>query len=535
MKRYHGLLLQVWRESCRHIAISESTATITAVLAKEVPVQDIIVRRIDLQHASLEIVAVGLSGPDRVSFPGRDQFEPEDFSELISWAGQTTILRGSAANLGRVSKLIGPPAWPSDWLAGPLIGSDGPTGVLTALARTKETFGLGHEQLFKALLEPFSVALENDRRLHELAMLREVAEAERRSLLVRLGRRQLANPIIGADAGLRHVLDRVQMVSRSNVPVLLLGETGTGKEVIARTIHDRSPRHAGPFIRVNCGAIPSELIDSQLFGHERGSFTGAVDTRKGWFERADAGTLFLDEIGELPPAAQVRLLRVLQDGFIERVGGQGLIHVDVRVVAATHCQLANMVQDGRFRQDLWYRLAVFPIPIPPLRERPEDIPTLACHFAEKAATRFGLPLVMPTPEDTRLLTAYAWPGNVRELGTVIDRAALLGNGRQLEVATALGTTPLVVADHRPPEFGAAPAPSDALPATAADTDSDGERHLSLDRAMQRHIEAALRLTHGRIEGPFGAAKRLKVNPHTLRARMRKLGIDWRQYRLREEA
>ena len=222
--------------------------------------------------------------------------------------------------------------------------------------------------------------------------------------------------------------------------MLIFGETGTGKELIARAIHNRSSRSSGPFDRVNCGAIPPELIDSQLFGHERGAFTGAVEARRGWFERADGGTLFLDEIGELPPAAQVRMLRILQDGWMERVGAEKSINVDVRIVAATHADLASMVAEGDFREDLWYRIAVFPIVLPPLRERREDIPKLAVHFAERAATRFGLAPVAPKPEDFGMLTAYSWPGNVRELAAVIDRAAILGDGKRLDVATALGVT-----------------------------------------------------------------------------------------------
>ena len=195
------------------------------------------------------------------------------------------------------------------------------------------------------MLEPCAVALDNDHRLHELRALREAAEADKRFLLTRLGREELSAPIIGADRGLRSVMERVGLVTRSDVPVLILGETGSGKEVIARAIHDRSPRARGPFLRVNCGAIPPELIDSELFGHEKGSFTGATATRRGWFERANEGTLFLDEIGELPFAAQVRLLRVLQDGSFERVGGEHSIKVDVRIIAATHRDLAVMVQE----------------------------------------------------------------------------------------------------------------------------------------------------------------------------------------------
>jgi transcriptional regulator with GAF, ATPase, and Fis domain len=336
--------------------------------------------------------------------------------------------------------------------------------------------------------------------------------------LTRLGRKALADTVVGADSGLRMVMDRVELVARSDVPVLIVGETGTGKELVARLIHNRSPRASGPFIRVNCGAIPSELIDSQLFGHERGAFTGAVEARQGWFERADGGTLLLDEMGELPLAAQVRLLRILQDGWLERVGGHSPVHVDVRIVAATHRDLAAMVTQGKFREDLWYRIAVFPIHLPPLRDRLQDIPSLAAHFAEKAATRFGLALAMPTPQDITILQNYPWPGNIRELAAVIDRAAILGDGARLEVATALGVGRVPAAP--PPGNGSLkPAAPEARP-----------HILPLDEAMKRHIELALEAAHGRIEGPYGAARVLDINPHTLRARMRKLGIDWKQYR-----
>jgi transcriptional regulator with GAF, ATPase, and Fis domain len=360
--------------------------------------------------------------------------------------------------------------------------------------------------------------------------LREKIEAENRSLLSKLGRNDLSDAIVGAESGLRSVMDRVGLVARADIPVLILGETGSGKEVVARAIHKQSRRAGGPFMRVNCGAVPPELVDSELFGHERGSFTGATALRKGWFERADQGTLFLDECGELPPAAQVRLLRILQDGTFERVGGEKQLHVDVRVVAATHRNLQAMVADGTFREDLWYRLAVFSIELPPLRDRLEDIPALATHFALRAAKRFGLPACTPSPHDMNLLAGYLWPGNVRELAAVIERAAILGDGRRLDVATALGVTPAVASSA----FA-----SDLVPPTSDSADQTIHQPLeplakpatdALDSAIRRHIEAALEHTHGRIEGPRGAAKLLAINPHTLRAKMRKLKIDWQRYR-----
>ena len=320
--------------------------------------------------------------------------------------------------------------------------------------------------------------------------------------------------LIGGNTGLATVMARAQMVARSSAPVLLFGETGTGKEIIARAIHEQSPFRSGPFRRVNCGAIAPELMDSELFGHEAGAFTGAVTRRKGWFEQADGGTLFLDEVGELAPAAQVRLLRVVQDGEVIRVGGERPVHVKVRIVAATHRDLPALVETQSFREDLYYRLSVFPIVIPPLRDRPGDIRAFADYFAERAANRFGLRAVPVSDEDVRMLATYRWPGNVREMAAVMDRAVLIGQGRALEVAAALG----------------APAARSAVAAAPAADGSASAVVEPLDNVIRRHIELALRETHGRIEGRHGAARLLKINPHTLRARMRKLQIDWRAFR-----
>jgi transcriptional regulator with GAF, ATPase, and Fis domain len=283
--------------------------------------------------------------------------------------------------------------------------------------------------------------------------------------------------LIGGDTGLAIVMARARLVSRSTAPVLLFGETGTGKEIIARAIHEHSAFRSGPFRRVNCGAVPPELIDSELFGHEAGAFTGAVARRKGWFEQANGGTLFLDEVGELAPAAQVRLLRVVQDGEVVRVGGERPVHVHVRIVAATHRDLPAMVAAQTFREDLYYRLSVFPIVIPPLRDRPSDIRAFAEYFAERAANRFGLKPVPVSDDDVRVLTEYRWPGNVREIAAVMDRAVLIGQGRSLNVTAALGlsTRPSVV-------------PSPTIDATAPTTIEP------LDTIIKRHIEVALAAT-----------------------------------------
>jgi hydrogenase-4 transcriptional activator len=308
--------------------------------------------------------------------------------------------------------------------------------------------------------------------------------------------------------------------------VLILGETGSGKEVVARSLHSQSSRAKGPIVRVNCGAIPTELVDSELFGHERGAFTGAVGQRKGWFERADGGTLFLDEIGELSLAAQVRLLRVLQEGTLERVGGNQTILVDVRIVAATHRRLDEMVGEGKFREDLWYRLSVFPIQLPPLRARLEDLPALTTHFVRRAGRRLGIENLEAqiSERDLVALARYAWPGNVRELSAVVERAAILGGGRRLDLAFALETGR---ATQAPP----APFPlTEPSRTVTRPVSANGTGLSSLDEAMSDHIKLALSRAKGRIEGQNGAAALLDINPHTLRARMRRLGIDWHRFR-----
>jgi hydrogenase-4 transcriptional activator len=509
--RIREALLGVWQEACRHIEIHESTANIAEILQDQMPLRAVIVRQLDLSRHWVDTVAVGPANSREAFQPGRTQYSSTEMKRVGEWCRRGTVDHIAAGKRPRTLPVgVIPAVDDVEVLVGPLVSGDRLLGVLILVAGDTP-FERHHVPLMQELLEPFTVALENDHRLRELAALRNAAEADKASLLARLGRTEVGSTIVGVDGGLRTVMERVQLVSKSDVPVLILGETGTGKEVVARAIHTGSPRSQAPFIRVNCGAIPHELIDSQLFGHERGSFTGATDTRKGWFERADGGTLFLDEIGELTPAAQVRLLRILQDGVLERVGGQEPIKVDVRMVAATNRDLTVMARENRFREDLWYRIAVFPVLLPPLRERPGDIPDLARHFAERAATRFGLSIQFPTESDLEALAAYSWPGNVRELAAVIDRAAILGNGAQLEVVKALGA----------PIGNTAPAVIHAAP---------GRPVVSMDDAMKQHIESALGATQGRIEGPRGAAALLKINPHTLRARMRKLRIDWSRFR-----
>lgn len=516
MKIDSSTLVEIWRAAGSHVRLEEAVGAIAQIVAGRLPLGALAVRRWDMGRSAVETAAMVRIHPDAMPELGRIQTTSDEMTRLAAGCERGRLWRaGKNAAAHDAIRAILPTHGSDDWIAGPLHSHDKPSGILIVVARPGSRFDDSAEGTVEALLEPISAALETDGRLREMAALREAAEAEKTSLLSRLGRQKLGDTIVGEDSGLKVVMERVQLVARSDVPVLIFGETGTGKELVARAIHTRSARAAGPFMRVNCGAIPPELIDSQLFGHERGSFTGATASHRGWFERADGGTLFLDEIGELPLAAQVRLLRVLQDGAFERVGGQQPTAVDVRIVAATHRDLAGMVQDGRFREDLWYRLAVFPMVLPPLRERQADIPPLARHFAKRAAIRFGLPPQLPTPDDLRLLCDYPWPGNVRELAAVLDRAAILGDGRRLEVAKALGV---------------AAAPTSQAAAPPAIVENGPASIVSLDRAMREHIEKALAATGGRIDGPFGAAAKLEIHPQTLRARMRKLGVDWKAFR-----
>jgi transcriptional regulator with GAF, ATPase, and Fis domain len=529
MDAFSPLLLELWREVCRHIEIGESVERLAPILARHLPAGFLIVRHFDISHSRLETVATGLCQPGTVAFPPRSELSPHDLDRLLVWCRRTRNLRLDASKV--MSQLPGllPAGMQGAVLAGPLNTEQTPLGVLIFGAHARTGFSAKDEKLLRALLEPFTVAMENDLRVRELNSLREALEADKRSLLSRLGRTDLSDAIVGAEAGLRSVMEQVDLVAHSDVPVLILGETGSGKEVVARAIHNRSPRAAKPFLRVNCGAIPPELIDSELFGHEPGSFTGAVAVRKGWFERADGGTLFLDECGELPLAAQVRLLRILQDGSFERVGGERQLTVHVRVIGATHRDLHAMVADKKFREDLWYRLAVFPIRLPPLRDRKEDIPPLAAHFALRAAKRLGTRPLAPGPEDIAALLSYPWPGNVRELSAVMERAAILGEGKTLEVARALG---VAYAPHDSPRGdGRIPiAPRAPHTASFGNEPQMPSELATLNHAMVRQIEQALVRTHGRIEGPHGAARILGINPHTLRARMRKLGVNWRRFR-----
>jgi formate hydrogenlyase transcriptional activator len=356
--------------------------------------------------------------------------------------------------------------------------------------------------ILRDISRALAVAVSNALANEEIRNLRDQLELENIVLREQLCRVQKFDEIIGDAHAIRRALDAVEQVAATDATVLVTGETGTGKELIARAIHRLSPRAHGPLIKFNCAAIPHTLLASELFGHERGAFTGAVARRKGRFEQADGGTLFLDEIGELPPEMQVMLLRVLQEREFERLGGGETVRVNVRIVAATNRDLAEDARAGRFRSDLYYRLNVFPIHLPPLRERVEDIPLLTSHFAAKHGERFGREIGRIDRRAMNLLTSYHWPGNVRELENVIERAVILSRNGALRVER------------------------DALPNAAVAGNVD-ERLQTQEREA---VESALRASRGRISGPNGAARTLGLAPSTLEFRIKRLGIDKFRFR-----
>ena len=355
----------------------------------------------------------------------------------------------------------------------------------------------------------------------------------------------LVEGIVGQSAALRHILDLVETVAPSDSTVLLLGETGTGKELIARAIHQLGRRRHRPLVKLNCAAIPSGLLESELFGHERGAFTGAIMTKTGRLELADQGTLFLDEVGDIPLELQPKLLRALQEREFERLGSTQTKRVDVRLIAATNCDLNEMIADKKFRSDLYYRLNVFPIRIPPLRERREDIPFLVRHFTEKYARRMGKTIRTISGASLRQLIRWHWPGNIRELGNLIERAVILTRGTTLEVSAPEQPS------HRADSTNGTSEEQDRIvrilgmlldraiiqvddplissaPESPAPFDTGAVRRAEARFDEQNAILQTLRDTNGRVGGPNGAAARMGLKRTTLITRMKKLGIEARR-------
>jgi transcriptional regulator with PAS, ATPase and Fis domain len=392
-----------------------------------------------------------------------------------------------------------------------IVMPDGTVKHLHVVAHPVRDVAIGATEYFGAVMD-VTAAKESRQALEkayeEIQELKDQLQRENIVLREEIDETSMFEEIVGASAPLRKVLCHVSKVAPTDSTVLITGETGTGKELIARAIHKRSKRSARAFVSVNCAAIPSSLIASELFGHEKGAFTGAIQRRQGRFELADGGTIFLDEVGELPAETQIMLLRVLQERELERVGGSGPIRVDVRIIAATNRNLEAAIADGAFRADLFYRLNVFPLEVPPLRERRADIPLLLEYFIHRYAKRAGKRIRGISKEMSSLLQAYDWPGNIRELQNVIERAVIVSDSETLSIDERW-----LSAARRPVSPRVSASPTSTLAVQEKDA-----------------IEAALAESKGRVSGPFGAAARLGVPSSTLESKIKALKIDKRRFK-----
>jgi formate hydrogenlyase transcriptional activator len=384
----------------------------------------------------------------------------------------------------------------------PLAGPNGVSGVLDLARKSGEPFTEDEVDLLAQVARQIVIATKNSLAYRDLSRIKDKLATEKLYLEDEIRFDHNVGNMIGESPAFQAVLRALQIVAPTDATVLIEGETGTGKELVARALHDLSGRSQQSFIKVNCAAIPATLLESELFGHEKGSFTGAYAQKIGRFELAHQGTLFLDEVGEIPLELQSKLLRAIQEQELERLGGNRTIRVDVRFVAATNRNLKRMVDEGKFRSDLYYRLHVFPLTVPPLRERKEDIPLLIRFFAHKHAKRMNRAIESIPLAAIDALTNYEWPGNIRELQNVIERSVILSPGRALQIAL--------------PEIAKSSAPSPRAPRF----EESAERQRILD---------ALRESHGKVAGANGAAARLGLRRTTLQSRMKKLNIE-RQYR-----
>jgi formate hydrogenlyase transcriptional activator len=392
----------------------------------------------------------------------------------------------------------------------PLITHGRTFGTLNLASRRSDAFPPSDVELLQQVAAQIAIAVENALAFKEIDALKDKLAVEKLYLEEEIRSEFNFEEVIGDSPALKRALAQVELVAPAATTVLILGETGTGKELIARAIHNLSPRRERTFVKINCAAIPSGLLESELFGHERGAFTGALNQKIGRFELADRGTIFLDEVGDIPLELQPKLLRVLQEQEFERLGSNRAQRVDVRIVAATNGDLSKLVAERAFRSDLYYRLNVFPIHIPPLRERREDVPLLVRYFVQKISRRLNKTVEYVPADAMDALANYSWPGNIRELENLIERAVLLSPGKELRVPLSeLKSATLAAA-------GVDPSP--------ASFTSSASSVSTLEEADRHHILRALRQTEWRIAGPKGAAALLGMKRTTLQARMRKLGI-----------
>jgi formate hydrogenlyase transcriptional activator len=509
-----GLVVRVWEAVNTERSLVRVLEAATEVLRPVVPFAGVAI--LSTEHAADRLLAAHITGhPSREGETAVDYLGRPEFVVRLDVPRRPIVSYDETADVWAVNgeayacpDLLAKDVWYEHELhmaisgirayaSLPLRVRDTLIGVAAFSRVVPEPFTPPQLSLLKAVGRALAVAVANALANEEIQRLRHHLQAENLELRALLGQAPWFDEIVGDSAALRRALEQVEQVAVTDATVLITGETGTGKELVARALHRRSPRGNGPMVKVNCAAIPESLIASELFGHERGAFTGAGERRRGRFEQAHGGTIFLDEIGELPPATQVSLLRVLQAREFERLGGSQTVRVDVRVIAATNRDLASDVATGRFRSDLYYRLNVFPVHVPALRDRPDDVTSLAAHFVQKYAGRLGRTI---TRIDTRSLTwlqTYTWPGNVRELENVIERAVILSKGPTLRLDRDI-------------------MPAAETPASLADHVNESERAL---------IETTLSACRGRVSGAQGAARRLGLPASTLEFRIKRLGID----------
>ncbi|HEU4768940.1 MAG TPA: sigma 54-interacting transcriptional regulator [Pyrinomonadaceae bacterium] len=488
------LLLQVNNTLVSNLNLRELLSAISSALSPVMPHEAAALTLYDEASNELRVAAFDFPEHDSKCVTGKVvPFEGNPIGEAFT-TRKTVVIDYAASDDPQVAC--------SGFLSGcasPLISRDRVLGVLAIKSRRQHAFSSDESELLGQVAQQVAIAVENALAYNEIETLKNKLEKEKLYLEEEIRTEYNFEEIIGSSSVLRRVLQNVETVATTDSTVLIYGETGTGKELIARAIHNLSDRRERTLVKVNCAAIPTGLLESELFGHEKGAFTGAIDRRIGRFELAHQGTIFLDEVEDIPPELQSKLLRVLQEHEFERLGSSRTLRVDVRVVAATNADLEQMVQEKKFRSDLYYRLNVFPISVPPLRERPEDIPLLVHFFANKFAQQMKRNIESVPKETMAALLNYHWPGNIRELQNLIERGVILSRGSTLEIPLGELKQATKSADH-----------------------ANGS--ITLESVEREHILRVLNESKWVIGGPGGAAARLGVNRTTLNHRLRKLGI-----------
>ncbi|MBI4850868.1 MAG: sigma 54-interacting transcriptional regulator [Acidobacteria bacterium] len=496
------LLLDINNAVVSHLDLKDLVKSIGISLSKLIPLEAVGIALYEKEHNHLRLFVNNYSSPDSKGFDEGKTFPLEGTpGGLVYTSGKPFLLKKPDPERFPADDMHLLPGGRQSCCLAPLISHGRKLGVIGLISTKQNAFTETNLELLNHISSQVAIAVENALAYREIEILKNKLTQEKLYLEEELNSSWNFEQIIGTSPTFKRVLKQVETVAPIDSTVLLYGETGTGKEIIARAIHNLSTRRERTLVKLNCAAIPSGLLESELFGHEKGAFTGAIAQRAGRFELANKGTLLLDEVGEIPLELQPKLLRVLQEQEFERLGSTRTQRVDVRLVAATNRNLAQMVENNEFRSDLYYRLNVFPINIPPLRERQEDIPLLVSYFASKFANRMRKKIETISSESMAALTKYHWPGNIRELENFIERAIILTSGLELQI-------PITELKPKIPEI---PLPT-------------AKKASTLENVERDHILRVLRETNWVVSGPTGAAVRLGMKRSTLQSKMQKLGI-----------